>query len=557
MTIWTHPARARAQLTCSDIRVQRGDRAVLTGVDMRVTPNSRWGIVGENGRGKSTLLHVLAGELTPDAGSVQRIGTLALATQEMPGHDDRTIGDVIDEQLAATRAALHRLDEATLALAAEQPGADEEYSAALDLVQLLDGWDADRRVDIALAGLGAHTDRTRPLSSLSVGQRYRVRLAVLLAGGDDFLLLDEPTNHLDGAALDFLTARLRVHPGGVVVVSHDRALLTDVADTILDLDPTPDGVPRVYGGGFPGYREGRRAEIERWETEYAEQQSERTRLAQDLSKAQNRLVTGWRPDKGTGKHQRATRAGALTRAVHRRQDELERHRLTAPVPPQRFTMPELPVRPGVLLVRAENVTVARRLPRPVDLVVASGDHLLVTGGNGAGKSTLLAVLAGLLAPASGTVQRARQARVRLLRQESAQPPHRTAREVFAEQIAELTTRGLLAEGEAAGLAALGLLSARDANKRVGELSMGQQRRLDLACALATRPHVLLLDEPTNHLSIALVDELTEALRATGAAVVVASHDRQLHRDVTDWPRLSLSAPAAAPTGREDPSGARW
>ncbi|MFJ4652621.1 ABC-F family ATP-binding cassette domain-containing protein [Nocardia sp. NPDC088792] len=556
MTIWTHPARERAQLTCSNIQVQRGDRTVLTGVDMRVTPNSRWGIVGENGRGKSTLLHVLSGELAPDAGSVQRVGTLALATQEMPGHDDRTIGDVIDEQLAATRAALHRLDTATLALAAEQPGAGEEYSAALDLVQLLDGWDADRRIDIALAGLGAHTDRARTLSSLSVGQRYRVRLAVLLAGGDDFLLLDEPTNHLDRGALDFLTARLRVHPGGVVVVSHDRALLTDVAETILDLDPTPDGAPRVYGGGYPGYRDGRRAEIERWEAEYAEQQAERARLAQDLSKAQNRLVTGWRPDKGTAKHQRATRAGALTRAVHRRQDELERHRLTAPVPPQRFTMPELPVRPGVLLVRAENVTVARRLPRPVDLAVASGDHLLVTGGNGAGKSTLLAALAGVLTPTGGTVQRARRARVRLLRQESAQPPHRTARDVFAEQIAELTTLGLLAEGEAAGLSALGLLSARDANKRIGELSMGQQRRLDLACALATRPHVLLLDEPTNHLSIALVDELTEALRATGAAVVVASHDRQLHRDVTDWPRLSLSAPAAAPTGREKPSGAR-
>ncbi|APE33531.1 hypothetical protein BOX37_05605 [Nocardia mangyaensis] len=115
--------------------------------------------------------------------------------------------------LAAARAAVRRLDEATAALADGRPGADQDYSDALDLAQLLDAWDADRRVDIALDALGAVTDRDRPLSTLSVGQRYRVRLAVLLAAGDDFLLLDEPTNHLDRAALDFLTARLRAVTG--------------------------------------------------------------------------------------------------------------------------------------------------------------------------------------------------------------------------------------------------------------------------------------------------------------------------------------------------------
>ncbi|WP_069162782.1 ABC-F family ATP-binding cassette domain-containing protein [Nocardia altamirensis] len=540
MAIWTQPARERAQLTCSNIRVEFGDRTVLAGVSMTVSPRSRWGIVGENGRGKSTLLHVLAGTLTPDEGSTQCTGTLALATQELPDHDDRTVGDVIDEQLAATRAAIHRLDEATAALVEESPGSDEEYSAALELVQLLDAWDADRRVDVALAGLGADTDRDHRLSTLSVGQRYRVRLAVLLAAGDDFLLLDEPTNHLDLAALEFLTERLRAFPGGVVVVSHDRALLADVADTILDLDPTHDGLPRTYGNGYGGYREGREAELARWEAEYDQQQSEHTRLARDLSEAQNRLVTSWRPEKGSPKHGRATRAGARTRAVHRRQDELEKHRITAPVPPQRFSMPELPARQGVSLVRAENVTVAQRLPQPVDMTLESGDRLVVTGANGAGKSTLLAVLAGLLEPTDGTVHHARKARVHLLQQESARSLHRRARDVFTEYLANLVTAGRLADGEAAGLASLGLLSSRDANKRIGELSMGQQRRLDLACALAARPHVLLLDEPTNHLSIALVDELTEALQATEAAIVVATHDRQLRRDVAAWPTLELA-----------------
>ncbi|MFE3544282.1 ABC-F family ATP-binding cassette domain-containing protein [Nocardia sp. NPDC059177] len=545
MTNPIRPARARAQLTCSSIRVQRGERTVLDGVDLTVSPGSRWGIVGENGRGKSTLLHVLAGLLTPDDGTVQRVGTLALATQEMPDHDDRTVGAVVDEHLAAARAAMRRLDAATAALAEGSPGADQDYSEALDLAQLLDAWDADRRVDIALAGLGAVTDRDRPLATLSVGQRYRVRLAVLLAAGDDFLLLDEPTNHLDRAALDFLTARLREFAGGVVVVSHDRALLTDVAQSFLDLDPTRDGRPRVYGGGYAGYRDGRRAERERWAEEYEQQRGERAKLAQDLSAAQNRLVTGWRPDKGTGKHQRATRAGSLARAVHRRQDELDRHSVTAPTPPQRFSMPALPARVGVTLMRAENVTVAGRLTAPVDLSLDSGERLVLSGANGTGKSTLLSVLTGTLTPSTGQLHRARKARVHLLGQESRWPLRCRAREVYEHRIAELVTAGLLAENEIVGLSSLGLLTSHEANKPIGELSMGQQRRLDLACAVAARPHALLLDEPTNHLSLTLVDELTEALHATEAAVVVATHDRQLRRDLGHWPCLELRAPAPA------------
>ncbi|WP_280232901.1 ABC-F family ATP-binding cassette domain-containing protein [Nocardia cyriacigeorgica] len=544
MTLWIQPARERAQLTCTNIHVHRGERTVLAGVDMTVSPGSRWGIVGENGRGKSTLLQVSAGLLAPDTGSVRRIGTLAVAAQEMPDQDRRTVGDVIDEQLAAARAAIVRLDAAAAALADGSPGADTEYSAALDLAQLLDAWDADRRVDVALAGLGAESDRARRLDTLSVGQRYRVRLAVLLAAGDDFLLLDEPTNHLDRPALEFLTARVRAYPGGVVVVSHDRALLTDVADTVLDLDPTRDGAPRVYAGGYAGYREGRRAEYERWQQEYDQQRAERTKLADDLSAAQNRLVTGWRPDKDTGKHQRATRAGSVTRAVHRRQDELERHLLTAPTPPRRFGMPELPPVPGVTLMRAEQVTVADRLHRPVDLSLDSGDRLVITGANGAGKSTLLEVLAGALTPTSGQVHRARKARIQLLRQESRRAPQRCARELYDAHVAGLVSDGVLAESEVIGLSTLGLLGAREVNKRVGELSMGQQRRLDLACALAARPHALLLDEPTNHLSIGLVDDLTEALTATAAAVVVATHDRQLQRDVADWPQLDLGMDTA-------------
>ncbi|RZT83407.1 macrolide transport system ATP-binding/permease protein [Pseudonocardia sediminis] len=541
------PAGERAQLTATGVRIDRGGRTVLAGVDMTVTPHSRWGVVGENGRGKSTLLHVLSGALVPDAGTVHRIGTIGVAEQEMDSGGRRTVGDLVDVELADARAALAALDLGTRGLAEERPGAAEEYAAALDAAESLDAWDADRRVDLALENLGAVTDRSRLLAELSVGQRYRVRLACLLGAAHDFLLLDEPTNHLDAAGLDFLTDQLRGHRGGVVLVSHDRALLSDVATTVLDLDPSRDGLPRVYGGGFAGYQEGRRAERARWAAEYEQQQAEHARLTQDLSEAQNRLVTGWRPDKGTGKHQRATRAPALVRSVHRRREDLAGHAVTMPPPPQRFRMPDLPVRPGVTLVGVEEVTVPGRLDRPVTVALDSGSRLLVTGPNGAGKSTLLSVLAGRLEPTTGAVRTARTARVQLLTQESPRAGARRARDVFAAHLGRLVSDGVLAESDTVSLNSLGLLPPVDANRPLRELSMGQQRRLDLATALASRPHVLLLDEPTNHLSIALVDELTEALRATDAAVVVSTHDRRLRRDLGSWEQIGLN-PACCSAG---------
>ena len=549
----TLPARASAQLTASGIQIVRGGRTVLDGVDMTVSPKSRWGVVGENGRGKSTLLHILAGVLEPDAGIVQCVGSLGIAEQEMSIADDRSVGDVIDIELADARAVLRALDQATEDLSEERTGAVEAYTEALNGAETLDAWDADRRVDLALENLGAVTDRSRRLSELSAGQRYRVRLACLLGAGHDFLLLDEPTNHLDLGGLEFLTTQLRAHQGGVVLVSHDRALLSDVATTMLDLDPSRDGKPRVYGDGFAGYEEGRRAERERWAEEYEQQRVEHARLTRDLSTAQNRLVSRWRPEKGHGRHERATHAPSLVRSVHRRRDELERHAVTMPPPPQRFRMPDLPARPGVTLLRAEQVTVDGRLREQVTVHVDSGSRLVVAGPNGVGKSTLLAVLAGRMETTGGTVHISRSARVEMLGQESPQGRQGRARDVFTAHLTGLVGQGL-SENATTSLSSLGLLPAGDVNKPIRELSMGQQRRLDLAIALAGRPHVLLMDEPTNHLSITLVDELTEALHATDAAVVLATHDRQLQRDTASWPRLSLTGVAATSTLRPTQEG---
>ncbi|MGC5334473.1 ABC-F family ATP-binding cassette domain-containing protein [Micromonospora sp. DT62] len=541
-------AGGAAHVRATGVAVVRGSRRVLDDVSVTVSARSRIAVVGENGRGKTTLLHVLAGLIPPDEGTVHRAGTIGLARQELSARDGETVGTLTSEALAASLAALAALDEASLAVAAGDPGAGDRYAVALEAATGLDAWDAERRIDVALDALGACTDRDRALSELSVGQRYRVRLACLLGARHDVLLLDEPTNHLDADGLDFLTRRLREHDGGLAVVSHDRALLRDVADRFLDLDPTRDGTPRLYAGGYDAWQDARRRERESWEQDHEEQQAEHQRLQNAVSRARDRLSTGWRPDKGTGKHQRQSRAPGVVQALHRQQDALQAHRIDVPEPPPTLRWPDLSVRRGAPQLRAYGVVVDGRLAGPVDLTLDGGDRLLVTGANGAGKSTLLAVLAGALPPTDGRVWTAKEARIALIDQETAaHDPGRTAGEVHARHVGRLVARGALRDAEAVPLGALGLLDSDAVRTPVGRMSQGQQRRLDLALALAGRPGLILLDEPTNHLSSALVDELTEAIRDTSAAVVVATHDRQLLRDLADWPRLEIGGRV---TGRE-------
>ncbi|MFE4518390.1 ABC-F family ATP-binding cassette domain-containing protein [Kitasatospora sp. NPDC056783] len=546
-------------LLAHDVVRHLGGRRVLDGVSLTAAPGHRIGLIGENGAGKSTLLRVLAGVDEPDAGSVTRPAALGFLHQEMPFETGTTISAVLDDALREARADLAELDRlgAEIARLPESapghPGLLAAYAERLEQARYRESWDADRRAELVLDGLGLDAfGHDRTLGSLSGGQRGRLALAALLVRRPSALLLDEPTNHLDDDAAAFLEEQLRALPGTVVVAAHDRAFLDAVCTDLVDLDPAVGG-PVRYGGDYSAYLGERRAERERWERRYAEEQQESARLRQSAGVTAHRVA----PDRGRRDNEKmgyGHRAGRVqsqvsrrVRDATRRLEELERTRVPEPPRPLRFAVGALASdactsdvdTPGVGTsdIDTPGVDTPREAPQPLvslrdvrvpgrlvldGLEVAATDRLLVTGGNGTGKSTLLAVLAGQL-DAEGTVRRRPRLRVGLLTQDTVfDRPDRTVHDTYRLALGP-------ARAEQVPLSSLGLLHPADLDKPVGRLSVGQRRRLALALLVADPPELLLLDEPTNHLSPRLCDELEEALGPGPGAIVLASHDRWLRR----------------------------
>ncbi len=521
-------------LLARDIVRSFGTGRVVDGFSLTASPGRRIGLIGENGAGKSTVLRLLAGADQPDSGSITRPADVGYLHQEMHFDAAATIADVLDGALSEVREGLAELERLSVRLARteeEDPGRAallDAYARRLEHAQDEEAWDADRRAGRVLEGLGlGGIPQDRTLGSLSGGQRGRLALASLLVRRPSALLLDEPTNHLDDTAAAFLEAQVCALPGAIVLASHDRAFLDAVCTDLVDLDPAAEG-PVRYGGDYTAYQAEKRAERQRWERRYAEEQEEREALRRSAGTTAHRVA----PDRGPRDNEKmgyGVRAGRVqsqisrrVRNASRRLDELERHRIPEPPRPLRFRRTSLtgPTADGTL-VSLRDVRVPGRLTLD-RLDVSATERLLVTGDNGAGKSTLLAVLAGRLA-ADGGVRRKGGLSVGLLTQDTVfERPDRTVRDTYAQTLGG-------ERAEAVPLSSLGLLSEADLGRPVGHLSVGQRRRLALALLVAHPPELLLLDEPTNHLSPALCDELEAAMGAGPGAIVVAGHDRWLRR----------------------------
>ncbi|MFJ2058674.1 ABC-F family ATP-binding cassette domain-containing protein [Streptomyces sp. NPDC087908] len=544
----------RVQLT--DVTKRYDDRhvhhrTVLDRISLTVRPGERLGVVGDNGSGKSTLLRLLAGLETADNGTVTvaspgGIGHLA-QTLDLP--PTATVGDAVDHALADVRELERAIRTAETELA--ETGDLAGYAELLAGYEARGGAGADRRVETTLRRLGepGPLDRTRPLGTLSGGQRSRLALAAVLAAEPELLLLDEPTNDLDDEAVTWLEERLRAHRGTVVAVSHDRVFLDRVATAVLEVDEDRHTVRR-YGNGYGGYLAGRAAERARRQREYEEWKEElaRHRALADTHIDRFSAIPRKAPAafSGAGAFRARSRAhGTMSRirAARERIERLTTDPVPAPPEPLRFRA-RLDGRGAPVDLTGVRVDGRLRLDA---LHLDPGERLLLTGANGAGKTTLLRVLAGELAPDAGTVTA--PARVGLLRQDTAPPlDPRTVGEAFGE-------------GREDELLALGLFAARDLTTPVRLLSTGQRRKLELARLVASPADLLLLDEPTNHLAPGLVEEIEAALAAYRGTLVVVSHDRRL-REGFRGRRLALApapapVPVPVPATSATPVGAVW
>ncbi|SJN09840.1 putative ABC transporter ATP-binding protein [Leucobacter sp. 7(1)] len=570
---------AAAHLFVDGVSHSYPDRRVLSDISFTARPGDRIGLIGENGTGKSTLLRILAGQLTPSLGTVQLPGSVGLLAQELPYADEVTLSRVLDDAQASARSALAELDRlgAALAHAPADPAVADAYAEALDEAERTGAWTAEAHRGDILAGLGlGGISEERPIGQLSGGQRLRLSLAALLLEAPHTLLLDEPSNHLDDASADYLERVLGQWPGIVIVASHDRTLLDAITTRILDLDPLPlpaseladaaattsparpqAGIDapavdapetddpgagfgaRMWGVGYSAARAERRAELARWRAQYAAESAELEALRHEIavgsrevnrkheSKSESRITKKFYADKDA----RVTSRRARNARV--RLETLERRRVRRPPAPLNFAgfsgsgAPALgdsehsarPVRHAPV-IEATGVAVANRLA-PVSLALPENGRILLAGPNGAGKSTLLAVLAGVLEPDTGSTNRT--ATLGYLPQEVVFPrPERTATQAYEDTLGS-------ARAEQYPLVESGLIAARDLDRPVGVLSVGQRRRLALATLVADPPEILLLDEPSNHLSLTLVEELEQALAQFPGALIIATHDRWLRR----------------------------
>ncbi|TPQ21956.1 TlrC/CarA/OleB/SrmB family ABC-F type ribosomal protection protein [Streptomyces sporangiiformans] len=554
----SHFARS-SQLSLHGVTKRYGDRTVLDQVSFSLAPGEKAGVVGDNGAGKSTLLRLLAGEERPDVGelTVAAPGGTGYLAQTLGLPAEATVQDAVDLALAELRALESALRRTEIALAEATSDAELEdalaaYARLTEQYEARDGYGADARVDAALHELGLPgLARNRRLGTLSGGERSRLALAATLASRPELLLLDEPTNDLDDRAVRWLEEHLRAHRGTVVAVTHDRVFLERITTTVLEVD---GGRVSRHGNGYAGYRAAKAAERRRRQQQYDEWRAEldRSRRLAEAGVARLDGIPRKMPKAcfGHGGFRMRGRAhGAMSRIrnAKERVERLTANPVTPPPDPLSFTARIATaggaggmggtggtgVAPAAEL---DGVVVEGRLHVP-ELRLGPAERLLVTGPNGAGKSTLLRVLAGELRPDAGVV--VVPGRVGHLRQEETPwPPGLTVLEAFAHG------RPGDRDEHADRLLSLGLFEPEALRLRVGELSYGQRRRIELARLVSEPVDLLLLDEPTNHLSPALVEELEAALVAYTGALVLVTHDRRMRSRFTGS-RMELREGAVA------------
>jgi ATPase subunit of ABC transporter with duplicated ATPase domains len=518
------------RLALSGVAKQFGARTIFEDVQLTLGPRSRVGVVGANGAGKTTLLRLLAGLETPDAGRVVRSPdqlTVGYLAQESDVSSGETVLGYLGRRTGVA-AAQASLEAAAESLARGEDGSDE-YAASLERFLALGGGDLEARARAVCAELGLGAGVERPAPALSGGETARLALAAVLLARFDVLLADEPTNDLDFDGLERLERFLTGYAGALVVVSHDRAFLDRVVRKIVSLEPGGRGI-REWAGGWSAYAAARDAERSTAYVRFEQAQERRAELSALLARRRTEARAG-----GPAADRRGTHA--LMTKVRQAERLLERNELPLkPFEPWELQLSlTAATRPGELVARLEGAAAQRGAFRlgPVDLDLAPGERVAVTGRNGSGKSTLLAVLTGDLPLASGRRVVGRRTVLGSLEQS------RTGYANAESLLTSFCRRSGLAEEAARTLLAKFGLGADAVHRAGASLSPGERTRAQLAELQHRGVNLLLLDEPTNHLDLEAIEQLEQALAAFDGTLVVVSHDRRFLEAVAPTREVAL------------------
>ncbi len=503
-------------LSVSNVGISFGATELFKNITFTVAEGERWGIIGRNGAGKTSIFKVITGDLQPTVGSVARKPGLrhALLDQHRAFEGATTVWQagaaawravmVLEQRIAEQAIELGELGERVTDEFLERFGHDQERFADLG------GYVYHARVDAVLQGLGfdAEESRTRLVSSLSGGERGRVGLAAQLIAPADLLLLDEPTNHLDLDTTTWLQEWLRDADETVIVVSHDRAFLDAICTNILHVEARTS---EAYKGNY---------------SQFVPQRAER-RLTRERELEKQRAYV-----KKEEEYIRRNIAGVNSFQAKGKRKRLERLPRLAPPPgdPAAMTLHFEPAERGgdqVIAIDELRVEVPGRvLVGDFTAVLRRNDFVALVGPNGAGKSSFISTILGDRAPAGGQARIGGSITAAWFRQDLADLPLRKSLADAIQDQRPLWNRGQVQNH----LGAFGF-SGDEVFREIGTLSGGERARVALALITLSRANLLVLDEPTNHLDVENIEVLEDALDEYEGTVLLVSHDRAFLREV--------------------------